>query len=122
MTIPRLAPNGPDIVLTSAAKLLNLGNSGASKNVDWGKSPIQQVTLTQGGAIINCVSSLPPGESCRVTLLVQQDATGNRTPSLPLLQAPTGGITWSTAPLAIDVLDIIWDGAAARCSLFGGGY
>jgi len=122
MTIPRLSPNGPDIVLTSSAKLLNLGDSGASKNVDWSKSMVQQVTLTQNGAIINAVSSLPPGESCRVTLLIQQDAVGNRTPSLPLLQQPSGGITWSTGALAIDVLDILWDGSAARCSLFGGGY
>lgn len=122
MTIPRLCPNGPDIVLTSSAKLLDLGDSGASKNVDWSKSQIQQVKLTVDGGIINCASTFPPGESCRVMLLVQQDAVGSKTPSLPLVQAPTGGISWSTAALAIDVLEILWDGAAARCSLFGKGY
>lgn len=122
MTIPRLSPNGPDIVLTSSAKVLNLGDSGASKNVDWSKSQIQQVKLTVNGGIINCVSSFPPGESCRVVLLVQQDDTGGKTPSLPLVQAPTGGITWSAGPLEIDVLDILWDGLVARCSLFGGGF
>ncbi len=122
MTIARLTPNGPDIALQSFPKVVNLGDSGAAKTVDWSRGPLQQIKLTVSGSQINVVGSLPAGESCRVMLMVQQDAVGGKTPSLSGVQAPTGGLTWSAGALAIDVLEILWDGVVARGNFFGKGY
>lgn len=78
------------------------GNSGTALTIDWANGPVQLVTLT--GACTFTFTN--PLDGLRATLLLKQDATGTRVPTLPSTVKYPGGTTptWSTVAGHVDLV------------------
>lgn len=118
--IPRRAPSGPTLELVTAPAQYANGNSNAAIALDWNRGPSQTVTLNSPTPVIDLVTSLPRGESARMTLRVQQDGTGNRVPTFTPHVYTAGGtpLVFSTAPSAYDLVDLYWDGQLLSMNFF----
>jgi len=99
-----------ELVFTKTAShtLVDNGNSGASKNIDWSNGNKQEITLTA-----NCTLTFTdPRTSCELQLIVKQDATGNFTLTFPASVKWSQGTvpTITTDANAIDVISLFFDG------------
>lgn len=115
---PRLGPSGPAIALLSSPGSYDNGNSGAAASIDWSRGPAQKIVAT-ANCTLDLVESLPEGESCRMMLQVQQDATGSRLIVLPFVKTTNNSdLVFSTTAGRFDLVDIYWDGHTATASFF----
>ncbi len=108
-----------DVAGQMGSKIHVIGDSGASKTVDWNNGNTQHITLTA-----NCTLTFSNGLSGRkYTLIVKQDATGSRTITWPGTARWSGGNTptLTTTGNTTDYIgffynsvDSTYDGVAAR--------
>jgi len=84
-----------------------------SQTIDWNNGNKQEITLAPStGNNITLSFTAPPGPT-ELKLAVKQDATGNRTITLPGTVKTIGGatLTLSTAASSTDILTIYYDGS-----------
>lgn len=97
-----------------AEKIHNAGTAGAT--LDRNNGPIQRLSATSNFTLPTPVNMV---EGQNMTLIIQQDATGNRTMTTTLLFAG-GNKTLSTTPNAIDVIAIFRTPLGYLCNLVKG--
>lgn len=116
----RQSPSGSVVALPGNVPEYANGNSGAGTVfIDWSRGPAQKIILT-GNATLQLYRGLTAGEPVWVQLTLQQDATGSRVPSLPAVLTPGGTpLTLSTAPGAIDVISLYYDGTVLKGAIAG---
>jgi len=90
------------------ATLVDDGNSGTSKNIDFSAGMYHKLTLT-GNATLTFTN---PTLKARVQLILVQGATGSNTVTWPPLVKWAGGTppTLSTAANAVDIVTLFFDG------------
>jgi len=91
-------------------EVLDNGNSGTSKTINWQNGNKQKVTLT-GACTFTFTAPLGP---CEMKLFVKQPSTGGPyTPTLPtMLKLDGTTFSWSTAANAVDLLSLVYDGSS----------
>lgn len=93
---------------TQGFDIVNIGNSGTSKTIDWTAGNKQKMTLTG-----NCeVSFTDPASTASLILVLTQDATGSRTVTWSGMTVKwAGGVapTLSTAASSIDIVTFLYD-------------
>lgn len=91
--------------------LVNLGNITGAVALDLRQGMIYQATLT--GNVTFSISNAPPGP-CRISLVLIQDATGNRTASLPAGVYSRNGLQPSLSNQANSrtIWTLLWTGSA----------
>lgn len=117
MTRPRLGPNGPSIDFLHMGADINNGNGGAAATIDWTKGNNQRIQLNAPSCLVTS-TGLPLNETASLTLLVSQDGTGGRLLVFDNAVIPD---TWllSTAPSAVDLVDLLWNGGVLFASIRG---
>jgi hypothetical protein len=108
--VPTLVSNGTNyqIINTFTEVVADLGTISGTFTPNRNNGTIQKLTLT-GNITLNVPTNMAPGQS--LTLIISQDATGNRvmTPNSAYKFA-SGFRDLSTEPTAIDMLNIFTDG------------
>lgn len=108
--IPRQSASGPRIALPGAPGNYDNGVSGSAKQIDWSRGPAQKITVN-ANCTLDLFAGLVEGESCRLMLTVQQDATGNRIVVIPFLKtANNADLVFSTTAGRYDLVELFWDG------------
>lgn len=102
-----------DALMTKTSALTaenDLGNSGSSKTVDWNNSNIQKITLTAAPCTLT-FTGLTNGIG-KLTLIIVQDGSGNRTITWPgTINWPAGiAPTLSTGAGEVDIVAFYYDG------------
>ena len=101
--------------------LVDNGNSGSSKTIDWGTGSLQKITLTAAGVDITFTEPPHPG---RCTLLIYQDEVGSRTIDWEHEVSPKwpGGVepTLTTTADALDIIVFLYIGGGTYIGLFNG--
>lgn len=96
-----------------------IGASGASKSVSLVNGPAQSMVLTANCAI-SFAGGFPSSQTAWLQLKLIQDATGGRTITLPSTKRPGGvALTLSSAPNAVDIINVYWDGSTAYATVGG---
>ena len=103
-----------DVVIDGSvvgAVLANGNQAGPTFNVDWTLANKQSIVLTGNVAL----TFTNPLNVSNLLLRVTQDPTGSRLLTFPASAKWPGGLapTLSTAPNAVDLIALLWDGAAA---------
>lgn len=84
------------------------GNSGTGKNIDWTTGLMQKITLTANTTL----TYTAPSATARMTLLVIQDGTGSRTVTWPTTKwAGSGAPTLTTTASRTDIVTTVYDGS-----------
>jgi len=86
------------------------GDSGTSKTINWNDGNIQSVTMT-GDCTFTFTA--PTGAVGHLTLILTQDATGNRATTFPATVKAGGGFAIDTSnsdASEVDVVTFAWDG------------
>jgi hypothetical protein len=84
------------------------GNSGASKTINWTLGNKQIITLNN-----NCTLSFTaPSGACSMNLVIKQDAGGSRTITWPAAVKWSNDVTptLTTTGSAVDIVSLIFDG------------
>ena len=88
------------------------GNSGATKTIDWNAGNEHTLTLTAA-----CTLTLSnPVDGGRYVLLLIQDGTGSRVPTFPASVLWAGGTvpTWSTLAGKVDLVTMMWRATSSK--------
>lgn len=86
----------------------SVGNSGATKTLNFANGPVQQVVLSASAPTLT-IAGMTAGKYCRMRLLLKQDATGTRllpTFSPAANYGTPGAPTLTTTVNKTDVLDL----------------
>jgi hypothetical protein len=117
----RQSANGAFVALPGYPPEYDNLNSGAgTKVIDWSRGGAQRLILN-GNAALNLYSGLTTNEPTWMQLKVKQDSVGSRVPTLPgVLTANAGAaLVFSTAPFAVDLLSLYFDGSLISGTLSG---
>jgi hypothetical protein len=89
------------------------GNSGAAKTIDWNAGNEHSLTLNNAAVTLTLSNPVDGG---RYVLLLIQDGSGNRVPTFPGSVSWPGGTvpTWSTVAGKIDLVTLIWRATSAK--------
>jgi hypothetical protein len=111
-----ITSNGVFTVGPYIEKVYSIGNSGTSNiTPTMSNGPIQKITAT-GNFSLNAPSGMSAGSS--LVLIVRQDGTGNRVPTISASYKFAGGQKiLSTAAYSIDIITIFYDGTDYLCNL-----